>query len=73
MQELQIKVANIKCNGCAATIKTNLERMPGVAAVAVDARAGAVVVTGESLERAPLAARLRELGYPDTEASRGSA
>jgi len=63
---LEIKVANVKCNGCVVNIKNGLAEMNGLESVAVDLASGVVSVTGEGLERQPIVTKLAELGYPET-------
>ena len=61
----QVAVENIKCGGCANTIKTKLQAESGVSAVEVDIEAGMVRIEGEELDRAGLVQRLAQLGYPE--------
>lgn len=63
----QIRVANVKCGGCAATIRDKLTAMPGVADVTVDIDGGLVTVSGEAVSRPAVEAKLREIGYPPRE------
>lgn len=65
MQE-RFTVKNVKCGGCVKTIQDGLRALPGVAAVEVVIDGGKVTVEGDRLERAQLAAKLSELGYPET-------
>lgn len=65
MQSESFTVKNVKCGGCAANIKKGLGALPGVAQVDVTIEGGKVSVTGEALNRAAIAARLAELGYPE--------
>jgi len=67
MQVLEIKVANVKCNGCVANIKTGLAEMNGIESVAVDLASGVVSINGEALDQQAIANKLAELGYPETE------
>ena len=60
----EIKVANVKCGGCAATIRQNLAPLAGVNDVDVDIQGGVVRVRGEGLSRAQLEEALRAIGYP---------
>lgn len=61
----KIKAQNIKCEGCANTIKTSLMQMNGVTAVSVDVARGMVEVeTSDGVPAKQLHARLSELGYP---------
>ena len=63
--EERFKVKNIKCGGCVAAVETGLKDLPGVQSVSVVIEGGQVTVQGDGLERAALAARLAELGYPE--------
>ena len=60
----EIKVANVKCGGCAATIREHLTPMDGVKEVDVDIPGGVVTVYGEGLSRAQLEDKLLAIGYP---------
>ncbi len=60
----EIKVANIKCGGCAATIREHLGSMPGVEEVDVDIKGGVVKVSGEGLSRDRIEEKLLSIGYP---------
>ncbi len=60
----EIKVANVKCDGCVATIRDGLAGLPGVKETSVDIPTGVVRVIGEGIDRNGLEAKLRELGYP---------
>ena len=62
--EIEFSVTNVKCNGCVKTIEDGLRGEPGVASVEADLE-GHVKVSGSELDRAALAARLAELGYPE--------
>lgn len=59
-----IKVANVKCGGCAATIREKLSAVPGVTEVGVDVPAGTVTVQGNGVSRAAVEKTLRDIGYP---------
>lgn len=65
MQE-RFTVKNVKCGGCVKAIQDGLRALPGVAAVEVVIDGGKVTVEGDRLDRAQLAAKLSELGYPET-------
>lgn len=64
MQE-HFTVKNVKCGGCVKAIQNGLQTLPGVAAVEVTIDGGKVAVAGERLDRAQIAAKLSELGYPE--------
>ena len=64
MQE-NFTVKNVKCSGCVKAIQNGLQSLPGVAAVEVTIDGGKVSVAGDRLDRAQIAAKLSELGYPE--------
>jgi len=63
---LDLKVVNVKCNGCVANIKTGLAEIKGIESVAVDLASSIVSVTGDGLDRQEIVSKLTELGYPET-------
>lgn len=67
MRVLEIKVANVKCNGCIANIKTGLAEVNGIESVAVDLASAVVSINGEALDQPAIVNKLAELGYPETE------
>lgn len=62
--DIEFSVTNVKCNGCVKTIEDGLRTEPGVERVEAGLD-GSVKVSGTGLDRAALAARLAELGYPE--------
>lgn len=64
MQTEQFQVKNVKCGGCVSTIREGLLGVSGVKAVEVAIEGGRVNVEGEGLDRAALAQKLGQLGYP---------
>jgi copper chaperone CopZ len=64
--EERFRVKNVKCGGCVAAIQDGLKSLPGVSSVEVTIEGGQVTVQGDALERTALAAKLGELGYPET-------
>ena len=62
----EVTVENIKCGGCANTIRTRLEKLDGVDAVTVDVESGCVTVDGDDGQRGTVIERLVSLGYPET-------
>jgi copper chaperone len=60
----RLLATNVKCQGCATTIRDGLRSLSGVEDVEVDISTGEVVVRGQGLSRDQLAAKLGELGYP---------
>ncbi len=65
MQTEQINVQNVKCAGCVSNIENGLKELPGVSEVEVVIDGGQVTVKGDALDRAEIAAKLKELGYPE--------
>lgn len=59
-------VANIKCGGCANTIKKAVENLVPKSAVSVDFENGAVEVSSpNSIDRLEVLNKLTSLGYPE--------
>ena len=69
----EIKVENIKCGGCAGTIRTKLEAMDDVHAIEVDIERGIVNVDAADDTRDAVAAKLLKLGYPESGTAEGIA
>lgn len=67
---IEIQVDNIKCGGCASTIRTKLEEA-FAAAVSVDIQAGVVTIDSAEESRAQIVARLAQLGYPESGTAEG--
>jgi len=65
MQVERFAVKNVKCGGCVGSIRDGLSSLAGVKDVTVVIQGGEVTVSGEGLERAALADKLRQLGYPE--------
>ncbi|MCF6324925.1 MAG: heavy-metal-associated domain-containing protein [Gammaproteobacteria bacterium] len=61
---MKFRVANVKCDGCAANIRDGLGNVEGVSQVSVDVASGDVEVHGDTLVRDVLITRLAESGYP---------
>lgn len=61
----EITVENIKCGGCANTIKTRVEQTDSVNSVEVDVEAGIVRIDGDAGTREAVVTRLAQLGYPE--------
>jgi len=62
----EVSVENIKCGGCANTIRTRLEKLDGIDSVTVDVESGRVTVDGDGNTRQNVIERLASLGYPET-------
>ena len=66
MKTLHIQIENLKCHGCANTIRRNLEREDGVRSVEVDHLASSVLITfeGADAREQDFVRILSRLGYP---------
>lgn len=68
----EIEVDNIKCNGCASSIKSGLKSFPGVTEVSVDIEKGKVEITHvENLMVVDLKNKLLIMGYPEKGSLKG--
>ena len=67
-----ILIDNLKCGGCANSIKTQLLRLDGVQEVVVNKAENAVdIVHTEGVSRQTLTDTLARLGYPETGSTQG--
>ena len=71
MKTEKIKIANLKCSGCATTIKTELMGINGVKSVQVIDEDDAVEVSYENDERQLIIDKLHSLGYPEATEKNG--
>ena len=65
MEKVTLAIQNLKCGGCATTIKINLEKIEGVSGIEVDEENGTVTLSGwtnDSMDT--VKSELRRLGYP---------
>ena len=66
MPALTFHVDNLKCGGCANTIRHELGELPGVGTVDVDPDAGTVLILHDGTATADeMGAVLHRLGYPE--------
>ena len=70
---VSILVENIKCGGCANSIKSGLEADPGVRSAAVQVEQGLVEVDCDEALRPDLVVKLAQLGYPEVDSVEGEA
>lgn len=68
-----IEVDNIKCGGCANTIRKRLQALPGVGEVEVMVAEGKVRVAADESQRAAVVETLLQAGYPETGSAQGMA
>lgn len=71
MKTEEIKIANLKCGGCATTIKKELFELDGVKEVKVDNDNDSVTVTYKEGIREAITQRLHDLGYPEATEKNG--
>ena len=67
----KIIIANLKCSGCATTIKKELEKLEGVNDVIVDPETDSVDLSYENIERDVIIQKLHSLGYPEATEKNG--
>lgn len=66
MKTEKILVANVKCGGCANTIRSELLKLPGVKNVTVTIEQGSVEIEYDVISREVISSKLKEIGYPET-------
>jgi copper chaperone CopZ len=71
MKTEKIIISNLKCSGCATTIKTELEKLTGMNSVLVDIENDTVEVNYDQLERNAIINKLQSLGYPEATEENG--
>jgi copper chaperone len=64
MEELELKVANVKCGGCASAIQNGLQALPGIESIEVDIAGSRVCIKGTGFNAGTIQTKLDELGYP---------
>jgi copper chaperone len=71
MKKETIVIANLKCNGCATTIKRELLRIKGVDDVIVDVDKDSITLSSVNVDRDVVTKRLHALGYPEATEKNG--
>lgn len=71
MKTEKIIIANLKCSGCATTIKNELLKLTGVQAVEVDVENDSVNLSYENIDREAIIKKLYSLGYPEATEENG--
>jgi copper chaperone len=64
MTHFELEVENVKCGGCAGSIRTRLMDKEGIEEVAVDVDKGLVSIKGDVSDMESIIARLSAMGYP---------
>ncbi len=71
MNTENIIVANLKCTGCATTIKKALLKIEGVKSAEVSVENDAVTISYGNVDRDLIIKRLHSLGYPEATEKNG--
>lgn len=71
MKTEKIVIANLKCDGCATTIKSELLKLEGVKSAEVEMETDAVNVTYDDNVRDAIVSKLHSLGYPEATEKNG--
>lgn len=66
---MEIHVNNIKCDTCRNKIVSKIETLIGVTACSVDIEKGFVFIEGASTNLQLIKSILKEMGYPETDAT----
>jgi len=65
MKTIEIQIENLKCGGCAATIKKGLLEIENIQDVAIDVEKSIVAISSESTDLELVKTKLSKLGYPE--------
>ncbi len=65
MEALDLKLKNIKCDGCVTNIKNVLNAFTNIDTVAVNKEDGSVKISGSSLNKKEIVSSLSSIGYPE--------
>ena len=71
MKTEEITVANLKCNGCASTIKKELLKIEGIKSVEVAIEKDSITLSHENVFRDIIINKLHSLGYPEATEKNG--
>ena len=63
--KVQIEIENLKCGGCATTIKKGLLSLNEITAVTIDVEKSIVSITSENDSLEEVREKLSKLGYPE--------
>lgn len=67
--ESNIKVQNLKCGGCANSIKNTLEKLKGITNVVIDVKTAEVSIEhSDAVNLGDIEEKLNRLGYPKVNA-----
>jgi copper chaperone CopZ len=71
MKTEKLLLANIKCSGCATTIKNELLKIKGVENITVDIENDSIDLSFNETDRELIIHRLHSLGYPEATEKNG--
>jgi len=71
MKTEKLLLANIKCSGCATTIKNELLKIKGVENITVDIENDSIDLSYNETDRELIIHRLHSLGYPEATEKNG--
>jgi copper chaperone CopZ len=71
MKTEKLLLANIKCSGCATTIKNELLKIKGVESITVDIENDSIELSYNETDRELIIHRLHSLGYPEATEKNG--
>ena len=66
IMKADIQIENLKCGGCAATIKKGILSLEGVSEVEVNVEKSIVSILSENNNLEEIKLKLSKLGYPET-------
>ena len=61
----EIQVENLKCGGCASTIKKAILAIEGASEIEIDIEKSIVLITSENVNVEEIKLKLSKLGYPE--------
>lgn len=61
----EIHIENLKCGGCASTIKKGLLGLENIQEVSIDVEKSIVAITAENADLELVKTKLSKLGYPE--------
>ena len=63
--KLEIQIENLKCGGCASTIKKAILAIEGVSEIEIDIEKSIVLIISENDSAEQIKLKLSKLGYPE--------
>lgn len=63
--EAKIQIENLKCGGCAATIKKGISNIEGVSDITIDIEKSLISIVSKSENLDEIKNKLSKLGYPE--------